>query len=164
MTRHPLDVQERKLVALLAEDGLAPLGRLAQQTKVTAPTVRSRLKGLMACGVLKVVGLIDPFKARGVTVAMVFVTLQDHKDLDTKLAQISSLENVHWAAVVTGRYDIMVEVILSDEIGDLYRFLNEDLSRVGGIRSSESFVVMKARNKWVNIPEGMRQRFAERSI
>ena len=36
---------------------------------------------------------------------------------------------------------------------DLYRFQSVDLLRVGGIRSSESFMVMKAKRKWILLPE-----------
>jgi len=59
-------------------------------------------------------------------------------------------------AVVSGRYDIIVEVVLEDAMDDLYRFLTMDLPQLGGIRSSESFLVMKAKRKWVLLPSGMK--------
>ncbi len=154
-----LDAQDRRLAAIYSEDGLVSVAQAAQRLGITAPTVRGRLRGLLSKGALRVAGLVDPFRVRGLTLAMVCLTLQSHEELDTKLEEISGLENVTWAAVVTGRYDIVVEVALSDEVADLYRFLHEDLSKVGGVSSSESFIVMKARRKWTLLPRGVRKRF-----
>ncbi len=146
-------------MSALTEDGQSSAQVLAQDLGVTAPTVRSRLKGLLKGGAMRIAALVDPFKVKGLTVALVGVTLTSHKELGQKLDQLADLPGVNWAAVVTGRYDILVEVVLSEEITDLYRFLDEDLSRVGGIASSESFVVMKARRKWVCLPRGVREQF-----
>ena len=100
-------------------------------------------------------------KARGLTVALVGISLSSHEQLDEKLAQIGSLPRVNWCAVVTGRYDILVEVVVTEDIADLYNFLDQALSGVGGIASSESFVVMKARRKWIPLPKGARTWFCE---
>lgn len=154
-----LDQLDRRLVAALTEDGQRSAQVLAEDLGVTAPTIRTRLKALLKTGAMRVAALVDPFRVQGMTVALVGITLTSHKELGLKLDQIADLPGVNWAGVVTGRYDILVEIILSEEIGDLYRFLDEDLSKVGGIASSESFVVMKARRKWVCLPRGTRQQF-----
>ncbi|MEW5774116.1 MAG: Lrp/AsnC family transcriptional regulator [Thermodesulfobacteriota bacterium] len=159
-TREPLDSQDRRLAVLLAEDGTMAAGEAAERLGVSAPTVRSRLKGLLARGAMRIAALVDPARVKDLTIALVAVSLQSHQQLDEKLEAISRLDKVSWAAVVTGRYDIMVEVVLSDDIADLYRFLNEDLGKVGGINASESFVVMKAKRKWTLLPAGARERFA----
>ena len=147
--KEQMDELDQAIAAMLAEDGQASVNQMAEQAGVTGPTIRARMKNLMAKGALKVTGLINPFRARGYTVALVGITIQDHKEMDAKLDQIAALTRVQWAAVVTGGFDILAEVLLSDEISDLYRFINQDLSQVGGVRSSETFVVMQARNKWV---------------
>jgi Lrp/AsnC family transcriptional regulator for asnA, asnC and gidA len=157
--KNVLDPHDKKLVAVLTADGQLSPGKVADEMGVTAPTVRSRLKNLIVSGVLKVAGLIDPMRARGLTVALVGISLHSHEQLDEKLDEIGSLPRVNWCAVVTGRYDIIVEIVCSDDIGDLYDFLDQDLSKVGGINSSESFVVMKSRRKWLYLPDAVVQEF-----
>ncbi|QGY39751.1 winged helix-turn-helix transcriptional regulator [Pseudodesulfovibrio cashew] len=154
-----LDQNDRKLVAALTRDGQMSPGKVADEIGVTAPTVRSRMKNLMKAGVLKIAGLVNPVEAKGLTVALVGISLHSHEQLGEKLDQIGSLPRVNWCAVVTGRYDIIVEIVCSDEIGDLYDFLDKDLSQVGGINSSESFVVMKSRRKWLCLPDAVLDEF-----
>lgn len=156
---YQLDTQDKRLAAVLAEDGALSAAQCAGKLGVTAPTVRSRLRSMLGSGILRMGALVDPFKIKGLTLAMVCLTLKSQQELDAKLEQIGELEMVTWAAVVTGRYDIVVEVALSDEISDLYRFLHEELPKVGGVSSSESFVVMKGRRKWILLPKSVRKRF-----
>jgi Transcriptional regulators len=156
-----LDIADRRLVAELARDGQASSAELAESLGVTAPTIRARMKNLISQGLMRVAGLVDPFQVKGLSVALVGIKLQTQMQLDEKLEEISLLPDVNWVAAVTGRYDILVEVVTSEDIADLYNFLDTALSGVGGIASSESFVVMKARRKWIPLPKGARAWFSE---
>jgi Lrp/AsnC family transcriptional regulator, regulator for asnA, asnC and gidA len=158
-TRTRLSGSDRRLVSLLADDGQRSAGDLAKELAVSTPTVRSRLKNLLKTKAVAIAGLIDPFRVDGLTLALVGITVSAHKQLNEKLEQLSGLDQVHWAAAVTGRYDIIVEVVLTGGMDDLYRFIDEDLSKVGGINSSETFVVMKGRGKWVRLPSAVRKSF-----
>jgi Lrp/AsnC family transcriptional regulator for asnA, asnC and gidA len=156
-----LDFVDRRLIAALAEDGQAGSGELAESLGVTAPTIRARLKNLIGQGLLRVAGLVDPSQVRGLSISLVGIKLQSQMQLDQKLEEISKLPDVNWAAVVTGRYDILVELVTGEDIAGLYDFLDKALSGVGGIASSESFVVMKSRRKWIPLPKGARTWFTK---
>ncbi|MCJ2165657.1 MULTISPECIES: Lrp/AsnC family transcriptional regulator [unclassified Pseudodesulfovibrio] len=153
--KNALDSQDKRLVAELTRDGQLSPGKIGVATGVTAPTVRSRMQNLIKAGALKVAGLVNPSRVKGLTVALVGISLMSHEQLGEKLDQIGSLPRVNWCAVVTGRYDIFVEIVCQDEMDDLYEFLNQDLSKVGGINASESFVVMKSRRKWLLLPDAV---------
>ena len=102
---------------------------------------------------MRVAAVVDAFGLGGLTVALVGLTVDKHR-LDEKVEQIAALPEVTWAAVVTGRYDIMAEVVTEDGMQGLYDFLNVSLREVGGIKASEMFVVMKAHNRWMVLPRG----------
>ena len=157
MTKHGLDSTDKELICRLAEDGRMPVGQVGERLGVSAPTVRTRLKALTDAAVFRVAGLVDAFRTRGITTAIVGIRLDTYQ-LEEKLEAIASLDQVHWAAVVTGRYDIMAEVISTDGMAGLHRFLSEKLYKVGGIKSSESYVVMKSERKWILLPSGIRDR------
>ncbi len=155
MTRQ-LDDLDRQFAALLAEDGRVSLSDVAERVGVSRPTVASRVKALLADKALRVAALLNITEVPGVTVALVGFTLDKYR-LDEMLQQIAGLDEVIWAAVVTGRYDIIAEVATEDGMAGLYRFLSESLSSVGGIDSSEVFVIMKASRKWTALSPAMRR-------
>jgi Lrp/AsnC family transcriptional regulator, regulator for asnA, asnC and gidA len=156
-----LDTVDKALIGQLAEDGRISLTEAAARAGVSRPTAAARLRALIADGVLRVAGLVNAFGARGMTTALVGLTVDKHR-LDEKVEQIAALPEVTWAAVVTGRYDIMTEVATEDGINGLYDFLNDSLREVGGINSSEMFVVMRAMNRWTLPPASMRRTWADR--
>ena len=153
MKKNDIGLIDRQVINLLTEDGLIPVKDVAKILGVTGPTVRSRMRKLIQSKILKVAGLIDPSKIENFNVAITVVNLTNHQKLDEKLGIIGNLPNVHWAAVVTGTYDIIFEVVLSKGMSDLYTFLTRDLAKVGGIRSHETFMVLKGKNKWVSMPK-----------
>ena len=156
-----LSGQDKRLLAILAEDGQQSAGRISERMGVTSPTVRSRLKKLVKSGVLRIAGLVDPMNIRGLEIALVGINVETHSRMDDLMERIAELDRVNWVAVVTGRYDIVAEVTLTEGMDDLYAFINEDLSSLGGVSSSESFVVMKAKRKWALLPRAAREGFNE---
>lgn len=149
-----IDDLDKKIIHLLTDDGRISAGRIAEQLNITPPTVRSRIENLINSGLMRIAGLTNAFKADFLTIVIVGINLEMHQQLDEKIEQISNLKQVHWAAVVTGKYDIIVEVVTTEGIKGIYSFLIEDLPRIGGIRSTESFTVMKAKNKWLLLQNG----------
>ena len=148
-----LDELDRELIYLLGKDGRMSVREIAEQLESTPPTIRSRIEGLTRSGIMRVAALINVFKARDLTTAIVGICVERHQELDEKTEQIANLKQVHWTANVTGRFDILAEVVLMDGMAGLYRFISEDMPKVGGIRSSESFMVMKSKNKWILLPQ-----------
>ena len=111
MEKKALDSLDNEIVRLLTENGRMPTGELAKRLNITAPTVRYRIKDLENNGLFKVSGLINPSKHREMITAMVVMSVQSGGKLDQVLEKISALPNVVWAGVVTGRYDVMAEVV-----------------------------------------------------
>jgi Lrp/AsnC family transcriptional regulator, regulator for asnA, asnC and gidA len=152
MQRNKLDGLDSKLVELLSEDGRMPVGDLAASLGITAPTVRARIKNLESAGVLKIAGFIDPFRYEEMTIAIIGLSIVSYGKLEEALRKLERLDFVTWAAVVTGRYDVMVEVVFQGGMDELYRITSIEIPAIGGVVKSESFVIMKSFNKWVEMP------------
>lgn len=149
-----VDALDKGIIANLVLDGRISLSELAEKTGISRPTAASRLRALAHDGVVRVAGVVDAFRVPGLTVALVGLTVDKHR-LDEKVEQIAGLPEVTWAAVVTGRYDIFAEIVTEDGMSGLYDFLNVSLRDVGGINSSEMFVVMKAKDRWTVLPAAL---------
>ena len=147
-----LDSLDRKIICSLSEDGRMPVKDLVGKLEITSPTLNMRIKHLIKSGALKIAGLVNVFKAEGLIMALVAIGVRDESKLDETLKGLSELEDVSSAYVVTGRYDIFAEVVFSGGMEELYLFMSQKLPMLNNIRSSESFVVMKAKKKWLLLP------------
>ena len=155
MSKKGLDSLDKKLVRLLTEDGRIPVGDMAVRLGVTAPTVRSRIKNLEKAGKLKITGLIDPFEHKDLITALIGLNILSYGKLDEILEKLANLDYVTWVAVVTGRYDVIAEVVVNGGMEDLYRLTTDIIPQVGNVAQTETFVIMKSKRKWVCLPEGL---------
>lgn len=154
MPEKALDSLDKKIVRLLTEDGRIPVGDMAARLGVTAPTVRSRIKNLEKTGKLKISGLIDPFEHKDLITALIGMNIISYGKLDEILEKLANLDYITWVAVVTGRYDVIAEVVVNGGMADLYRLTTDIIPQVGNVAQTETFVIMKSKRKWVCLPEG----------
>jgi len=125
-------------------DGRMSYRKIADTLGLSENTVRSRVKSLTEEGILEVTGLVDPEAIAGHRVAFVGVKLSA-LNLVEKGKEIAELKGVVSVSVVTGRFDLMLVVLLKDGF-DLLEFYTQEVYRLKGIRSVETFVVYKGYN------------------
>jgi Lrp/AsnC family transcriptional regulator for asnA, asnC and gidA len=157
MKKKALDSLDNEIIRLLTEDGRMPIGDMAARLNITAPTIRSRINNLEESGLLKISALVDTSQHQELITALVGLNVRSHGKLDQILKKISRLENVTWAAVVAGRYDIFAEVVVTGGTEDLYRFTSEIIPKVGTVLKSETFVIIKSGQKWVRLPKAVEE-------
>ena len=153
MEKSKLDALDNEIIHLLIENGRMSIGEMTKKLNVTAPTIRSRIKNLEEKGLFIVSGLIDPDQHHEMITALVAISVRASEEMDRLLDKISQLPNVAWAAVVTGRYDIMAQVICVKGKEELYRFTTETILKMGHIIRTETFILMRSRNNWIRLPE-----------
>jgi Lrp/AsnC family transcriptional regulator for asnA, asnC and gidA len=125
-------------------DGRKSFGQIAKDLDVAENTVRSRVNRLMEQGVLDISGLIDPEALPRHQSVIIGVKLTN-VDLIKKGEAFSTLRGVVSVSVVTGRFDLIVTVLLKEGFG-LLEFYTEEVARVEGVQSVEAFVVYKGFN------------------
>ncbi len=92
--------------------------------------------------------MIDPQTIDGHGVVMVGVKLQT-MDLVKKGEEFSKIKGVVSVSVVTGRFDLILVVLLKPGFG-LLEFYTEEVSKIKDVQSVETFVVYKSYN--LNVP------------
>ena len=125
----------------LLKDGRRSFKKIAEELSITENTVRARVRRLQDEGVLDVTGLVNPESLKGHRVVIVGMNIS-HVNLVAKGEEISKLKGVVSVSVVTGRYDLIVQVLFKEGYG-LLEFYTEELSKVKDIQSVETFVVYK---------------------
>ena len=125
-------------------DGRKSFKKIARALDITENTVRARVKRLQDEGVLEIAGLVDSACIPGHRVVFVGVKLTN-LNLIEKGKEFSKLRGVVSVSVVTGRFDLILIVLLKDGF-DLLEFYTEEVYRLKNVRSVETFVVYKGYN------------------
>ena len=156
--REVFDRVDRRLSRLLAENGGASVNDLAARLEVSPPTVRARLKALVGAGLLKIVGVLNVSERPELISAIIGIHANGRGKLDEIARRMSELPFVTSVSIVTGRYDLIAEVLIEGDMADLYRVTSEllpGLAEPGCIQGSETFVVMRSHNRWLSVPKGV---------
>jgi Lrp/AsnC family transcriptional regulator for asnA, asnC and gidA len=127
-------------------DGRKSFSNIAEELSITENTVRSRVNKLIEEGILEISGLVDPESLPGHRMIICGVKLST-TELVRKGKEFSGLRGTVSVSVVTGRYDLIVQVLLNENEGfGLLEFFTEELSRVNEIQEIETFVVYQGYN------------------
>ena len=129
-------------------DGRKSYSEIAKSLLVTENTVRARVKKLKENGIYSITGLVNSSKIPNHVIAFVGVKLKT-MNLVNKAEEISKLKGVVSVSVVTGRYDLIMILMLNKEFG-LLEFYTTEMSKVSDVQSSETFVVYENFN--LNLP------------
>jgi Lrp/AsnC family transcriptional regulator for asnA, asnC and gidA len=132
------------------KDGRMPFKKIADLLALSEGTVRARVKRLKEEGILDITALVDPESLPDQNVVMVGVRLQD-MDLVKKGEEFSKLRGVISVCVVTGRFDLILTVLLTKDF-PMVKFYTEEVSKLENVRSVETFVVYKSFNLKVPLP------------
>lgn len=146
-----VDELDRRIIEALQQDGRRPYTRIAAELGVSEAAVRARTTRLMERGVLQVVGVADPLKLGFHQMAMVGVRCEGAR-LVAAAEAIAALPQVIYVVATAGAYDLLVEAVCEDS-ESLLAFLTEDLGRVEGVRSTETFIylrIVKQSYQWGN--------------
>ncbi|AEV27992.1 Lrp/AsnC family transcriptional regulator [Sphaerochaeta pleomorpha] len=138
--------ETNKAIIKQLRDGRKPFSAIADELGITENTVRARVNKLMDEGVLQISGLVNPESIPGLQVVMMGVKLKT-LDLEKKAKEFSELRGVISAAVVTGRYDLIVQLVLAEDEGlSLLDFFKSELDKIDDIAEVETFVVYQSHN------------------
>ncbi len=123
-------------------DGRRAFREVAEELGITENTVRARYKKLTEAGVLEVTALVNPEMIEGHLTALVGMKVKS-ADLINAGERIASLKGVISVRVVTGRYDLLVEILLKEGFG-LLEFFTVEVAKVEDVQDFETFVVYKS--------------------
>ncbi len=138
-----IDETNIKIIKYL-RNGRESYRNIADELGITENTVRSRVNKLIEEGILDISGVVDPEAISGHRIAFVGVKLAK-LDLVKKGKEFSELRGVVSVSVVTGRFDLIVIVLLKEGF-NLLEFYTNEVYKLKDVRSVETFVVYKGYN------------------
>ena len=125
-------------------NGRKSLKKIADDLGLSENTVRSRVNQLKQEGILDIAGVVSPEALPGHRVVVVGVKLST-MSLVKKGEEFSRLKGVVSVSVVTGRFDLILVVLLKEGFG-LLEFYTDEVAALKDVQSVETFVVYKSYN------------------
>jgi Lrp/AsnC family transcriptional regulator for asnA, asnC and gidA len=136
-----LDQIDLRIIRILQADGRRPFTEIAQEVGVSEGTVRNRVARMIDDQILHVVGMVDPYHLGFDAPALIGVTLRPG-ELEPAVADIAAFEEVSYLVMVSGDFDLMVEVMCRDR-QHLAEFLSQRLGRVPGVLRTQTLSILR---------------------
>lgn len=140
--KHLYDSLDRELIALLRNDGRAPLSKLADILKVSRGTVQNRLDRLLESGALlgfTIRAREDVEEDAIQAVMMIEVEGRSTSDVIRKLRGMPELQTLH---TTNGTWDLVAN-IRTQSLSDFDRILRE-VRMVDGVLNSETCLLLSS--------------------
>lgn len=142
-----IDETDRRIIARLRRENVTN-STLARELGVSEGMIRRRLAKLKQSGMLRVRAGIDPDALDDQQLALVAVSINRASLLEEKARQIAGLPHVLSVSIVSGRYDLMLEVLIESNHG-LVDFLTMELADVDEVTTTETFLALRSFGKFV---------------
>ena len=140
-----LDDTNKAIIKELS-NGRRAFSTIAEKIGITENTVRSRVNKLIEDGVLQISGLVNPQYVPEMQVVVMGIKLST-LNLEDKAKEVLKLKGVISVMVVTGRYDLIAQIVTSTaDDQSLLNFFKNELSKVKGVSDVETFVVYQSHN------------------
>jgi Lrp/AsnC family transcriptional regulator for asnA, asnC and gidA len=104
-------------------------------------------------GVLQIVGIVEPHDIGLDEAGMIGVTVEG-RPLDEVAEEIAKYSEVTYLFQAAGEFDLFVEIFCRDK-EHFVDFLNNTLQRIPGVRSTQSFLILKMHKlsyRWGDTP------------
>ena len=131
-----MDDVDRAILQELQVDGRIPYSDLGPKVGLSPSAARQRLQRLIDTKVVQVVGVTDPMARGGQSMAM--LGLRVDGDSRAVAEELSRHDEVVYAVLVSGTFDLFVEVVCRRPYA-LLNFVNDVVRPIEGVAAVESF-------------------------
>ena len=135
-----LDDIDKAIIRELQVDGRMPYAKLGPAVGLSQAAVRQRVQRLVESGVVQIVAVTDPLTLGFRREAMIGLKIEG--DLRGVADTIASIPEVSYVVVVSGSFDLLMEVVCEDD-DHLLTLLNDKVRTITGVRSTETFTYLR---------------------
>jgi len=128
-----------KIIAALQLDGRASFAELAREIELSPAAIRLRVNRLLESGTLEIVAVTDPLRIGFTMQAMIGLTTEG--DVEVLSETIGELDAVTYVVLTAGRFDLLVEVLCTDN--DHLLSVIGLIRALDGVSSTETFTYLR---------------------
>lgn len=137
-----MDELDRLILQTLQADGRTPFTQIARQASVSETTVRSRYQSLVDKGIVRTVGIVDPYTLGFQAPAILAIRVEPGAT-DRVARAIAGLPEVSYLVMTLGPSDLIVEVFCRN-LPHLTDLITEQIRAIPGVRSTETLMIARS--------------------
>ena len=141
-----MDKIDQKILSELTDDSSISIPKLSEKINVNSSVVYSRIKRLIKKKLIERFTIEINDKELGYGVKSLTGINMDSKQRDNVIQELFKIQGVREVSEVTGRFDILV-TMYAENLGEMYRIVSDNIGKIEGVISSESFIEMKTQTK-----------------
>jgi len=141
MAEEKIDELDYYILSELQKDGSMSLTVMAKKLHVSIGTIRNRMERLLVDKTIQIIGRIDPGKVGFHAYARIFISVKPAKFIREVAKQLSGLPEVSFLAMISGKYDLELNVQCRDN--DHLLELMEKIQLIEGIFETETNMYLK---------------------
>jgi Lrp/AsnC family transcriptional regulator for asnA, asnC and gidA len=142
-----LDDVSRAIVEQLQIDGRKSYSDIGRAVDLSEAAVRQRVQKLIESGVMQIVAVTDPLQMGFNRQAM--IGIRTSGDARVVADELSAIGAVEYVVLTAGSFDIMAEVVCTDD-GDLLSLLNGTIRALPGVFETEVFTYLQLKKQQYN--------------
>ena len=146
LSRAKPDNIDLKILSELSNNSSISVPHLSKKINVNSSVVYSRIKRLIKRKLIERFTIEINNKELGYAVKSLTGINMDSKKRDNIIEELFKINEVREISEVTGRFDILV-TMYSRNLEDMHQLVSEQIGKIQGIVSSESFIEMKTQTK-----------------
>ena len=146
LSRAKPDNIDLKILSELSNNSSISVPHLSKKINVNSSVVYSRIKRLVKRKLIERFTIEINNKELGYAVKSLTGINMDSKKRDNIIEELFKINEVREISEVTGRFDILV-TMYSRNLEDMHQLVSEQIGKIQGIMSSESFIEMKTQTK-----------------
>jgi len=140
-----LDEIDRRIIALLQDNGRIPNVEIAKELGVAEGTVRRRLERLLSSGIIHIKAVVNPTELGLATPVMIGLTV-DLAYVEKVAKRLAAFPEIYSVRIITGNYDMIAEASFSSP-DQLFSFLTTNVASIPGVKHVETCHILKV-VKW----------------
>ena len=141
-----MDKTDQRILSELSRDSSISIPKLSEKINANSSVVYSRIKRLINKKLIERFTIEINNKKLGYGVKSLTGINMDSKQRDNVIQELFKIQGVREVSEVTGRFDILV-TMYAENLGEMYRIVSDNIGKIEGVISSESFIEMKTRKK-----------------
>ena len=146
LSRTKPDNIDLKILSELSNDSSISIPHLSKKINVNSSVVYSRIKRLVKRKLIERFTIEINNKELGYAVKSLTGINMDSKKRDNIIEELFNIREVREISEVTGRFDILV-TMYAKNLENMHKLVSEQIGKIQGIVSSESFIEMKTQTK-----------------